>query len=135
MGQFGNRASQKEGGSFKVGGLPFGLPNVFNSDSSVPLILLILRLEITTLLWEDVGFRESHGDKKHCTYKLGAHLVSSLTRKGLRGCHAPPYNKNKIEQTKHLQLFPDPTANLGHKANHCPPNWREGLPASRSRRL
>ena len=75
VGPFGNRAPQEEGGGFKVGGLPYGLLNVFNFDSSVLLILLMLRLGITTLLWEDIRFRENwgvgwgwEGEETSCTY-------------------------------------------------------------------
>lgn len=72
MGWFGNRTPQEERGSVYVWTLPCGSLNLFSSDSSFPLIFLILRLGSKTAIWEDSRFGEAGNNKKNCLYNWGA---------------------------------------------------------------
>lgn len=112
VGQFRNRTPWEERGSFNVWALPCGSPNLFNSGTSFPVILLILILWAITTIWEDSRFR---GSWRH------RNMVFGLTHKELISHHSHATRTQLNEIKTNISL--NPLENAGHRA--CPQNRRD----------
>lgn len=60
--------------------------------------------------------------KQFFTTELVSVIIPMLRAQSCSSC---PYNRKKTKRMENQWPFLDPSENWGHRANHCPENWRQ----------